>query len=77
LSGDDDEMAIGAIRSMRQAGVDMSQVAVAGIDATTDGPWKSSRSHPRWPKACRSPASAGRFSIRRSRGIGVLCGLRP
>ncbi|MDO9415913.1 sugar ABC transporter substrate-binding protein [Pararhizobium sp.] len=32
-----DEMAIGAIQSMKAGGVDMSKVVVAGIDATPDG----------------------------------------
>ena len=38
---------------------------------------KISRSPSQWPKACRSPTSAGRFSIQRSRGIGVPRGRRP
>lgn len=32
-----DEMAIGAIQALKAAGVDMSKVVVAGIDATPDG----------------------------------------
>ncbi len=38
---------------------------------------KTSRSHSQWPNVSRVPTSAGRFSIQRPRGIGVLRGLRP
>jgi hypothetical protein len=38
---------------------------------------KISRSASQCPKVSRSPTSAGRFSIQRSRGMEVLRGLRP
>ena len=38
---------------------------------------KISRSASQWPNVSRVPTSAGRFSIQRSRGIGVPRGRRP
>ena len=37
MAANNDEMAIGAIFAMQQAGVDMSKVCIGGIDATEDG----------------------------------------
>ncbi|MEX6507371.1 substrate-binding domain-containing protein [Jiella sp. M17.18] len=36
IISNNDEMALGAIRSLKEAGIDMSRVKVAGVDATKD-----------------------------------------